>query len=326
MTQGFRQMPRRMASRPGQLRNITQTVSETPEIQQVLRQIQTLAYQMQQLPSTSAALPTLHKRRAEFDERLYQLRSEARTRQLKTHTDVPPTSPQAARDFFHGLYTQKHPLPPALAAVYPEPAPEEMLAFHRSLSPLFERLMSPEQGACRSFWRPWLPEEKPEQKSETAATDFQVLTFERPTAAPSRPVSQVAAQSGLQVSFDVQGGRSTLRNAMGISLNQPKKSYQAYLSSGFRSIDLAVASGFKERYHLEHGILAFLEAVSLDKSRHEAYFGLGYLYALVQERNHAMYFLDLAYRISQDPAIAQLQAKVSQSLGISSPLSSSAAY
>ena len=43
MTQGFRQMPRRMASRPGQLRNITQTVNETPEIQQVLRQIQTLA-------------------------------------------------------------------------------------------------------------------------------------------------------------------------------------------------------------------------------------------------------------------------------------------
>ena len=322
MTQGFRQMPRRMASRPGQLRNITQTVSETPEIQQVLRQIQTLVYQMQQLPGTSAALPTLHKRRAEFDERLYQLRSEARTRQLKTHTDVPPVSPRAARDFFHGLYTQKHPLPPPLVTVYPEPAPEEILAFHRSLSPLFEKLVPAEQGACRHFWQPWLPAERspvsaevfrevqPEASPETAPSDFQVLKL-------ARPVSPVSSQPGLQVSFDVQGGRSIVRNAMGISLNQPKKTYQAYLGAGFRSIDLAVASGFKERYHLEHGILAFLEALSLDKSRHEAYFGLGYLYALVQERNHALYFLDLAYRISQDAAIAQLQAKVRQSFGVS---------
>lgn len=82
-----------------------------------------------------------------------------------------------------------------------------------------------------------------------------------------------------------------------------------------------MASNFEERYRLEHGVTAFLEAMSLDKSRHEAYFGLGYLYALVQDANHALYFLDVAYKISGDPAVAQLQQQVRIQLGLKTQVS-----
>ena len=340
MTQAFRQMPRRVGSRPGGFRSLKDAPQESPAIQSVLRQSSQLHHHIQQLPEASAARGPLQKKLAGLHDQLHQLRSEARAQALSEHTEKPHPEVLAARAFFQKLYAEKHPLPRALRLLYQAAVPQQDMAdFHRALQPLYEALIDREQGAWQGFWQLWLPVAAavplPRSATAPAATpsepgpadpedDFEVLTF----ATPPRPVgprppvrSPIQAQDGLQVSFDFGAGKSTVRNAMGIALNQPKKSYGEYLKDGFEAIDRAVASGFEERYRLEHGVMAFLEAMSLDKSRHEAYFGLGYLYALVQDANHALYFLEVAYKISKDPAIAQLQQQVRAQLGIKTPVS-----
>lgn len=82
--------------------------------------------------------------------------------------------------------------------------------------------------------------------------------------------------------------------------------YQHLLDQGFTAIDRAIASQFRDRELLNQAVNDLLDAVNLDKTRYEAYFGLGYLFSLVQDREHALYFLKLAYRISGSPRIEQL--------------------
>lgn len=337
MTQAFRQMPRRVGSRPSGFRSVSDTFQESQAIQSLLAQASQLHHHIQQLPESSAARGLLQKKLAGFHDQLHQLRSAARALALGEYTQGAQSQPiqaSIARTFFQKLYAEKHPLPRHLRDLYQAAVPQHsMVDFHRALQPLYEVLIAQEQGAWKGFWKIYLPvvaaipapltqapsiQAPPTQAPE--ADDFEVLTFKT----PSRPLaprphipSPIQAQKGLQVSFDMGSGKSTVRNAMGISLNQPKKSYGEYLQAGFQAIDQAVASGFEERYRLEHGVMAFLEAMSLDKSRHEAYFGLGYLYALVQDANHALYFLEVAYKISQDPAIAQFRAQVQSQLGLS---------
>lgn len=321
MAQAFRQMPRRMGSRPSQLRNITATHGEGPEIQKLLRQSSQLQHQIKQLPSQSAALGILKKRLTGMYDMLHHLRSEARATALKQQHKKSHADGQAAQAFFQSLYTEKHPLPkhlkPLLLAALPQQANLEH--YHNALHPLYEALLALEQEAWQKFWQLWLDSSPtaPADTTDTAAgsTDFEVLAFDTPSLTPTpAPRKSTPGNSGLEVAFDLQSKRSTLRNAMGISLHTPKFTYGEYLQQGFQSIDEAVASQFKERYHLERGVRAFLEAVSLDKRRHEAYFGLGYLYALVQDAKHALYFLDIAYKISHDPKIGRFQLHVRENL------------
>jgi hypothetical protein len=123
-------------------------------------------------------------------------------------------------------------------------------------------------------------------------------------------------EEDLEVRFDFKARRMTVQNQMGISLNQPKQTYQEYLDQGFACIDRVVASEFRDMSPFQSAIESFLEAVSLHKDKHEAYFGLGYLYSLVRDVNHALYFLDIAYKISGNPAIAEFMHKVKSSYGV----------
>jgi hypothetical protein len=156
-----------------------------------------------------------------------------------------------------------------------------------------------------------------------AEEGFQVISFELPPGRETpiqEPIDQVssAQKSGaeLEVRFDMGAGKSLVRNSMGIVLNQEKKSYQEYLDLGFACIDKVVDSGFVNTSPLQQAIEVFLEAISLHKERHEAYFGLGYLYSLVRDLNHSLYFLNLAWKISRNPAIEAFMQKVKESYGL----------
>lgn len=121
----------------------------------------------------------------------------------------------------------------------------------------------------------------------------------------------------LQVHFDPAHQRVLLRNRMGMTLNPHKKTYQEYLDQGLTCIDQAVKSGFANTTPLQQAMDCFLEAISLNKKRYEAYFGLGYLYSLVRNLNHALYFLELAWKISHNPAIWAFIQQVKKSYGVS---------
>jgi len=164
------------------------------------------------------------------------------------------------------------------------------------------------------------PEAAPEES-------FEILSFELPETTESVPQENEAeAQissarkdgAELEVRFDMGAGRSLIRNKMGIVLNQHKKSYQEYLDLGFSCIDLVVESNFTQTTPLQEAVSHFLEAISLNKERHEAYFGLGYLYSLVRDINHALYFLDIAWKISHNPSIQAFITKVRDSYGVAS--------
>lgn len=210
-------------------------------------------------------------------------------------------------------------LPEELTEATPVVMPQEQSYWQESLSLLLPLLPAPNKAAEPLS----VPSETSRQASPPGEDGFQVISFELP---PSRetpreePIDQVssAQKSGaeLEVRFDMGAGRSLVRNSMGIVLNQEKKSYQEYLDLGFACIDKVVDSGFVNTSPLQQAIEVFLEAVSLNKERHEAYFGLGYLYSLVRDLNHSLYFLNLAWKISRNPSIEAFMQKVKESYGL----------
>jgi hypothetical protein len=204
-------------------------------------------------------------------------------------TEATPVVMPQEQGFWQESLRLLQPFLPELVAAEPTIAPNQA---HTVLSP------SPEEG-------------------------FQVISFELPPPRKDpieEPIDQVssAQKSGaeLEVRFDMGAGKSLVRNSMGIVLNQEKKSYQEYLDLGFACIDKVVDSGFVNTTPLQQAIEVFLEAVSLHKERHEAYFGLGYLYSLVRDLNHSLYFLNLAWKISRNPAIEAFMKKVKESYGL----------
>lgn len=206
-------------------------------------------------------------------------------------------------------------LPEELSEATPAVMSQEQVYWQESLQLLLPLL--PAQASEDLY------EEPPPAPENVSSEGFEVISFEIPGASPSAdtaPVDQVssAQKSGaeLEVRFDMGSGRSLVRNSMGIVLNQEKKSYQEYLDLGFACIDKVVESGFVNTSPLQQAIEVFLEAISLHKERHEAYFGLGYLYSLVRDLNHSLYFLNLAWRISRNPSIEAFMKKVKESYGV----------
>lgn len=201
----------------------------------------------------------------------------------------------------------------------------EAEAFESALTSFARDLWQPEAQQLRGWWARWRPQLLAGAEPEAATISFGVPTKRDPGRAqdsePRPPQASAEADDGftplkfdnqgpLELSFDLGSRKSVVRNQMGITLNQPKKNYQEYLEDGFAAIDETVASRFENRQPLYGAVESFLEAISLDRSRYEAYFGLGYLYSLVKDVNHAIYFLDLAWRISGDPAIEEMMARV----------------
>ncbi|MGV3524902.1 MAG: hypothetical protein ACO1RX_11795 [Candidatus Sericytochromatia bacterium] len=268
---------------------------------------------------------------ARHRQALRQLRGEIRTEALGA---LPLLQDVTERPALHAalstLYTETQPLLPddlppwlhwreqTLVAEPPDLTGQPLQA----LQPV---LISPEYAALEELWKRWLPVLKtlltePAAVSapleSTAPDDFEIISFvpEMPSAAPESqaPVAESFGEDTgpLELQFDFQSRRSLVRNQMGITLNQPKLSYQAYLDQGFAAIDAVAGTGFENLQPLFGAVESFLEAVSLDKSRYEAYFGLGYLYGLVRDLNHALYFLGVAFKISGDPTIQELIKQV----------------
>ncbi|MBT9544207.1 MAG: hypothetical protein IV090_02325 [Candidatus Sericytochromatia bacterium] len=209
-------------------------------------------------------------------------------------------------------------LPEELTQATPVVMPQEQNYWQESLS-----LLLPLLPALEAVEPIVVPSETSTQVSPPVADGFQVIAFELPPSRNDRSeetVDQVssAQKSGaeLEVRFDMGAGKSLVRNSMGIVLNQEKKTYQEYLDLGFACIDKVVDSGFVNTSPLQQAIEVFLEAVSLHKERHEAYFGLGYLYSLVRDLNHSLYFLNLAWKISRNPSIEAFMKKVKESYGL----------
>lgn len=188
-----------------------------------------------------------------------------------------------------------------------KPVETESLEAQAALMQAFARELAASEHAqlenlLKAFTERMPVEAEPEALIEAAEAppapggDFELLSFED--------------QGPLELSFDLSQRKATVRNQMGITLNQNKKTYQEYLEEGFSAIDITVASQFSDREPLYRAVESFLEGISLDRSRYEAYFGLGYLYSLVKDLNHALYFLDLAWRISGDEAIKEMMDRV----------------
>lgn len=186
------------------------------------------------------------------------------------------------------------------------------------LADLSARFWPQEGEVLSAFWQAWQKhlrahwsDEGMDTSSAGAELDaVQTVSFAPPAQAETESTETFADEGELQISFDFSAGKSVVRNQMGITLNQPKKSYEVYLEEGFQAIDQTVASHFENLQPLYQAVEQFLEAISQDKSRYEAYFGLGYLYSLVRDLNHALYFLDIAWKISGDQAIWEMMDKV----------------
>lgn len=122
--------------------------------------------------------------------------------------------------------------------------------------------------------------------------------------APKVPELPLPGTGKLQVQFDLERKQSVLTNAYGLPTQGFKLSYQEYLTQGYQGVRCSyelAANGADEKAQqapLLQALDCYLEAVSLDESRYEAYFGIGFLYAMVAYFEQAFYFLDLAYHLS----------------------------
>ena len=351
MSQTFKSSPRQIGFKPNSVRMAPVQASKADPAQAQIRQ---LKLQQQQLlskiriqeerlgqlkiPATRQSVETqlqqLRKQNHLLDQELLKWCGQARLARLKALQQTLPGEAAELADTLRlqlaeldAIYRVHIPLPTRLLPIFEDwsksmqglhatllkgkavsalewdTAEARLSGFGRELWPAEQELL--QQWLIR--WRQALPVAAPVESSqvptiaEAADDDFQVLSFE--------------SQGPLELSFDLSQRKSVVRNQLGITLNQPKQSYQEYLETGFGYIDQTVGSQFTEREPLYAAVEAFLEAISLDRSRYEAYFGLGYLYSLVKDLNHAIYFLDLAWRISGDAAIQDMIQKVRSACG-----------
>lgn len=328
MSQTFKMPPRQIGFKPNAVRlNPTASASSASDeqIRQLSLQIQQIATRLRlqqerlaqlKIPqirqTTEVQIQVLQKELAELKQNLNILRSEQRCNLLSElqaddfdllkaiYLSKQPLE-QRAQGLFEDWFDQAH----KLDSKSPNPAQSTAVLAFQSL---IQILMPVEAEALKNWWKhpseahsPLAETIKAQSQTETddEQAQFELLTFEE--------------QGPIEIQFDLQARKSVVRNQMGITLNQPQKSYQEYLEIGFAAIDVTVSSQFKLREPLKEAVEAFLEAVSLDRSRYEAYFGLGYLYSLIKDLNHSLYFLDLAWKISGDPTISEMITQVKQS-------------
>lgn len=342
MSQSMRMPPRQIGFKPSAPRltqaqpasgaadaRIRQQVLQLQQLQQRLRLQEDRLGQLK-VPTARQALEAqnqqLKKQIQELQSGLLQARGEIRIRLLKPLIDeaggLELLRPQLAQ--LEAIYRVQQPLPKTrqplldtwlqllntLVERYENKRSlPELIPISLGLESLGREIWQSEAEALKRWWERWLQELEalnlpapeiaqaaPVAEASSAADDFELVSF--------------GEQGTLELSFDLQNRRSVVRNQMGITLNQPKKSYQEYLEAGFAAIDQTVGNRFEDRQPLYQAVESFLEAISQDRSRYEAYFGLGYLYSLVKDLNHALYFLDLAWKISGDQTIKEMMERV----------------
>lgn len=136
---------------------------------------------------------------------------------------------------------------------------------------------------------------------QTIITDTHSLSTKQ---TPKSPEAPLPGTGKLQVQFDLERKQSVLTNAYGLPTQGVKLPYQEYLTQGYQGVSSSyqlAANGADEKAQqapLLQALDCYLEAISLDESRYEAYFGIGFLYAMVAYFEQAFYFLDLAYHLS----------------------------
>lgn len=340
MSQSFRQPPRQIGFKPqaqrlssappsGQATSPAEAAiaRQTQQVQQLQAQVRQHEERLAQTLSPPARsvlgqkLQELKQNLQQQQRSLRELRGQARIQRLQpickaaetAETDWPEVLRQQVAEI-EAIYRVHQPLPPAgqqelgawlgpvqgLIALQQQGANLPAARLHEAgaaFAVLVAKLWPPEAAVLQGLWQSW----QRWLQSLCAAT-----AAPAPTAADFELVSFDKDDGELEISFDFAQRKSVVRNQLGIALNQPKKSYQEYLDQGFDCIDQTVASRFQNKAPLYQAIELFLEAISLDKSRYEAYFGLGYLYSLVQDLDHALYFLEVAWKISGQSSIQAL--------------------
>lgn len=330
MSQTFRTPPRQIGFKPNTVRlNPAQATSVSDgKIRQLSLQLQQLQSKLRiqeerlgqlKIPATRQVVETqiqqLRKDITGQQKEINSLRGEVRQQLLKDLSrEAEPF------ELLEAVYRVKQPLFPrqlnlfetwlAAAKTLPDqPDPETLQAATRALD-AFTQLLIPAESEKLYHWWQSLQPKSDQALSQAATVSFADIGPAEPEPLPDFAPISFEQDGALEISFDLQSRKPVVRNQMGITLNQQKKTYQEYLEDGFTAIDLTVASRFSNRDPLYGAVESFLEAVSLDRSRYEAYFGLGYLYSLVKDLNHALYFLDLAWQISGDAAIQEMMGRV----------------
>lgn len=332
MSQTFRTPPRQIGFKPNTVRlNPAQATSVSDgKIRQLSLQLQQLQSKLRiqeerlgqlKIPATRQVVETqiqqLRKEITGQQKEINSLRGDVRQQLLKDlSSDAEPFA------LLEAVYRVKQPLFPrqlnlfetwlaAAKALPDQPDPETLQVATLALDAFTQLLIPAESEKLYHWWQSLRPKSD-QPLSQAAEVSFADIGPAEPAPEVSPEFAPISFEQdgALEISFDLQNRKPVVRNQMGITLNQPKKSYQEYLEDGFTAIDLTVASRFSNRDPLYGAVESFLEAVSLDRSRYEAYFGLGYLYSLVKDLNHALYFLDLAWQISGDTAIQEMMDRV----------------
>ena len=344
MSQSFRQPPRQIGFKPQTQRLSSAPLSaqaahpaeagiarQTQQVQQLQAQIRQHEARLQQTLSPPARsvlvqkLQELKQNLQQAQRSLRELRGQARIQRLRPlYQTAAETADAAWADTLRqqvaeieAIYRVHQPLPPvgqqelgawlgplqeliALQQQGATPGAARLEEASAAFEVLAAKLWPPESELLQTLWQQWqtwLQTQFAAAPDAPAADDFELVSFDED-------------DGELEISFDFAQRKSVVRNQLGIALNQPKKSYQEYLDQGFDCIDQTVASQFQNKAPLYQAVEAFLEAVSLDKSRYEAYFGLGYLYSLVQDLDHALYFLEVAWKISSQSSIQALMQQL----------------
>ena len=81
--------------------------------------------------------------------------------------------------------------------------------------------------------------------------------------------------------------------------------YQENMKQGYAALDSAEKEAFQNTSHLEKALDCFLNAIESEPQNYRGYFGLGYLYSLIRNKDRALYFLEKAFEL--DPKNTHLE-------------------
>lgn len=355
MPQAYRTPPRQMGFKPSVRRLVASNPARTPasetdlsertyttQLQQLYTRKENLSLQLDQVQSQvlihrlQAQIQPLQLEIQTIEQALSALRMSVRMEALSKLAD-PTAEEHALQSQFASLaqiYQRQAPLlkqqrpvleawlsavDSVLVACQHQHLPAELLAVSEAqFQVLLLELLALEQDLLQTTWLKYLTIWRRFVVTEPIPLDSNLAGLSANASEPDGLASFSFAQEP-ELRFDFAARNALLNTQSAVSLNAPQKSYADYVELGFAAIDQSLATAFQDRDALSQAVSYFLVAIDLDQAAYEAYFGLGYLYALVQDLNHALYFLGLAHQISSDPGIAQLICELKQTAGLSRP-------
>lgn len=141
----------------------------------------------------------------------------------------------------------------------------ELIKFSRQLTSHVEDLFQLKVNAS-----------SPEMKASSPAP-FDMVDFDKPSAKTQTPIQDPVQATEL--------------------LGNPL--YEC-LQEGYQVISEAAEGKYRDKKLLQQALDCFLKAIDLEQENYRGYFGLGYLYSVLNQRQRALYFLELALELSDD--------------------------